>query len=107
MLWLWPDASPEGVAASKLASPAVLPDMDSGDFGGNWYMRDLEYGFDSLLENLSGIMLQEIETEGIVFSPGNLFFARGANSRFRCWVCVCVIVVWRAGRTAENAVALF
>ena len=53
-VWLWPDSSPEGVAASEHAAPAVIEDMDSGDFGGSWFMRDLEYGYDTLIENLSG-----------------------------------------------------
>lgn len=53
-LWLWPDSSPEGVAASELISPAVVSDMGSEEFGGNWYMRELEYSFDTLLENLAG-----------------------------------------------------
>lgn len=53
-VWLWPDSSPEGVAASELVAPAVVEDLDTGDFGGNWYMRDLEYGYDTLIENLSG-----------------------------------------------------
>lgn len=28
--------------------------MDNPDFGGNWYVRDLPYGFDTLVENLAG-----------------------------------------------------
>lgn len=51
-LWLWPDSSPEGVAASERVSPAVVDDLDTGEFGGNWYARDLPYGFDTLIENL-------------------------------------------------------
>lgn len=31
-------------------------DVESGDFGGNWYARDLAYGTDSLIENLAGEM---------------------------------------------------
>lgn len=53
-LWLWPDSSPAGVEASEHVSPVVVPDLDSDDFGGNWYARDLAYGFDTLLENLAG-----------------------------------------------------
>lgn len=53
-LWLWPDASPDGVEASETVSPAVLPDMDSDDFGGSWYARDMPYGVDTLMENLAG-----------------------------------------------------
>lgn len=53
-LWVWPDATPEGVKASERVLPVVIPELDSGDFGGNWYARDLPYGFDTLLENLAG-----------------------------------------------------
>eukprot|EP00752_Nemacystus_decipiens_P001793 g1732.t1 len=56
-LWLFPDSSPQGVEASKHVEPALVPglDLDNGDWGGNWYARDLEYGFDSLVENLVDI----------------------------------------------------
>lgn len=53
-LWLWPDSSPEGVKASETVSPAIVPDLDTGDFGGQWYARDLAYGYDTLVENLAG-----------------------------------------------------
>ncbi|CAM9572230.1 unnamed protein product, partial [Laminaria digitata] len=51
-LWLWPDSSLEGVEASERVSPAVIDELDTGEFGGNWYARDLPYGFDTLIENL-------------------------------------------------------
>ncbi|CAM9927265.1 unnamed protein product [Scytosiphon promiscuus] len=53
-LWLWPDSSPEGVEASNTVAPAVVSDLDleNGEWGGNWYARDLAYGHDTLLENL-------------------------------------------------------
>lgn len=53
-LWLWPDASPDGVKASETVLPVIVPEFDCEDFGGNWYARDLNYGFDTLIENLSG-----------------------------------------------------
>eukprot|EP00903_Cladosiphon_okamuranus_P006404 g6269.t1 len=52
-LWLWPDSSPEGVKESELVEPITVPGLDLGDFGGNWYARDLAYGADTLLENLA------------------------------------------------------
>ncbi|CAN0108768.1 unnamed protein product [Ascophyllum nodosum] len=52
LLWVWPDASPEGVESSERASPVCVPEMDSPDFGGEWYVRDLPYGYDTLVENL-------------------------------------------------------
>ncbi|CAN0062049.1 unnamed protein product, partial [Laminaria digitata] len=52
-LWLWPDTTLEGLEESERVSPVVVPDMDSEDFGGNWYARELPYGFDTLLENLA------------------------------------------------------
>ncbi|CAM9819899.1 unnamed protein product, partial [Ectocarpus sp. 4 AP-2014] len=53
-LWVWPDSSPEGVKASESVAPVVVPnlDLDNGDWGGNWYARDLAYGYDTLVENL-------------------------------------------------------
>lgn len=30
--------------------------QDNGDWGGNWYARDLAYGFDTLVENVAGEM---------------------------------------------------
>lgn len=53
-LWLWPDTSPDGLEASKLASPATIESIGDPDFGGEWYSRDLYYGYDTLMENLSG-----------------------------------------------------
>lgn len=35
-------------------SPATVPELDSGGFGGDWYARDLPYGYDTLVENLVG-----------------------------------------------------
>lgn len=54
ILWLWPDASPEGVKASELVPPVTVADLDTGEFGGNWFARDLPYGVDTLIENLCG-----------------------------------------------------
>lgn len=41
---------------SELAEPVTVPDVDidSGEFGGQWYARDLSYGADTLIENLVG-----------------------------------------------------
>ena len=43
---------------SERVQPVTVPDLDlgSGEFGGNWYARDLAYGADSLIENLAGEM---------------------------------------------------
>lgn len=54
MLWVWPDISPEGVEVSERVVPAAIPEMADDNFGGEWYMRDLPYGFDTLVENLVG-----------------------------------------------------
>lgn len=53
-LWLWPDLSAEGIKASEQSAPVVVPEMDREEYGGNWYVRDLPYGFDTLIENLIG-----------------------------------------------------
>lgn len=41
---------------SERVEPVTVPglDLESGDFGGSWYARDLAYGADSLIENLAG-----------------------------------------------------
>ncbi|CAM9179351.1 unnamed protein product [Discosporangium mesarthrocarpum] len=51
-LWAWPDGTPHGVEASRCKLPTTLPDMDDPEFNGNWYMRDIPYGWDTLVENL-------------------------------------------------------
>lgn len=42
---------------SLAASRRVLPIIwlqDNGDWGGEWYARDMAYGFDTLMENVAG-----------------------------------------------------
>lgn len=92
-LWLWPDVSPEGVAASELKSPAVVPELDGEEFGGNWYMRELEYGYDTLLENLSGERRWRP-------SRSHCFFAADqcSESHFRLFSLYDVLeIAWRSG----------
>lgn len=54
LLWVWPDASPDGLVASTDPdnAPALVPDMSDPGFGGFWYMRDLPYSYETLIENL-------------------------------------------------------
>lgn len=49
----------KSLAASHLAHSSVFDGLldeyqDNGDWGGNWYARDLAYGSDTLVENLAG-----------------------------------------------------
>lgn len=53
---MWLDTSPEGVEVGQKANPVTSPEADDGsDFGGDWYARDLPYGYDTLVENLVGM----------------------------------------------------
>lgn len=57
LLWVWPDTSPEGVEIGERTNPVTTPEADDGnDFGGEWYARDLPYGYDTLVENLVGMV---------------------------------------------------
>jgi phenylpropionate dioxygenase-like ring-hydroxylating dioxygenase large terminal subunit len=53
LLWVWPDASSASLAA---ASPPALSSQYGAEgwtlLGGEWFARDLEYGFDTMMENL-------------------------------------------------------
>ena len=53
MVWLWPDNSPEGLAASRQQPPNTVPELHDPAFvKGAWVTRDLEYGYDTLIENV-------------------------------------------------------
>eukprot|EP00882_Tetradesmus_deserticola_P029936 GHRQ01033572.1.p1 GENE.GHRQ01033572.1~~GHRQ01033572.1.p1 ORF type:complete len:304 (+),score=124.47 GHRQ01033572.1:348-1259(+) len=53
LLWVWPDAGSPELAA---ASPPALSSQYGAEgwtlLGGEWFARDLEYGFDTMMENL-------------------------------------------------------
>jgi phenylpropionate dioxygenase-like ring-hydroxylating dioxygenase large terminal subunit len=53
LLWVWPDASSSALAA---ASPPALSSQYGAEgwtlLGGEWFARDLEYGYDTMMENL-------------------------------------------------------
>ncbi|KAF6258852.1 hypothetical protein COO60DRAFT_1074951 [Scenedesmus sp. NREL 46B-D3] len=53
LLWVWPDAASAELAA---ASPPALSSQYGAEgwtlLGGEWFARDLEYGFDTMMENL-------------------------------------------------------
>jgi phenylpropionate dioxygenase-like ring-hydroxylating dioxygenase large terminal subunit len=53
LLWVWPDASSASLAA---ASPPALSSQYGAEgwtlLGGEWFARDLEYGYDTSMENL-------------------------------------------------------
>lgn len=54
VLFVMPDASPEGWAAAANTPVPHVSELDDDDFTekGSTYMRDLPYGYDTLLENL-------------------------------------------------------
>lgn len=56
MLWLWPDDSPSAFTDAAASQPPATVGLRSHAAAGkkpfNWYMRDLSYGHDVLLENL-------------------------------------------------------
>eukprot|EP00775_Hariotina_reticulata_P005511 gene5511-5747_t len=53
LLWVWPDSSSADLAA--VTSPALSGQYGADGWtllGGEWFSRDLEYGYDTLMENL-------------------------------------------------------
>jgi nitrite reductase/ring-hydroxylating ferredoxin subunit len=53
MVWLWPDNSAEGMEASRQQPPNTVPELHDPAFvKGAWVTRDLEYGYDTLVENV-------------------------------------------------------
>ncbi len=53
MVWLWPDNSAEGMEASRQQPPNTVPELhDPAFIKGAWVTRDLEYGYDTLIENV-------------------------------------------------------
>lgn len=51
MLWVWPDPSPDGLAASRTTEPALMEGVEEEDMGYLVVAREMPYGFDTLLEN--------------------------------------------------------
>ncbi|KAG5179286.1 hypothetical protein JKP88DRAFT_264310 [Tribonema minus] len=52
LVWVWRDTSPEGLAASAVTPPQADDAVDGPDFDGWWYMRDVPFSDDVLIENL-------------------------------------------------------
>jgi len=53
LLWVWPDAA--SAAQAAVTPPPLTEQWGSKDWtllGGEWFARDMEYGFDTLMENL-------------------------------------------------------
>ncbi|WIA39874.1 hypothetical protein OEZ86_013318 [Tetradesmus obliquus] len=53
LLWVWPDAASSDLAAAS--PPALSSQWGAGGWtllGGEWFARDLEYGYDTMMENL-------------------------------------------------------
>lgn len=54
MVWIWPDISPEGLAASKTVKPATIPELDDPAF----VKVCIIHACISVLENLSRLYLK-------------------------------------------------
>ncbi len=58
LLWVWPDASPEGLLSSVATESMVIPplealeDAETVTLDGHWYARDLLYDWDTFTENI-------------------------------------------------------
>lgn len=57
LLWVFADSTPRGWEMSKQQPPAVCPELEDpggswSQLGGEWFARDLPYGWDTLMENL-------------------------------------------------------
>jgi len=55
IIWVWPDNSPEGILKSQFPEhqPFTIPELDTKEFvKGAWVSRDLEYSYDTLVENV-------------------------------------------------------
>lgn len=53
LLWVWPEAASSDLAAAS--PPALSSQWGAGGWtllGGEWFARDLEYGYDTMMENL-------------------------------------------------------
>ena len=76
LLWVWPDASPSAAADAAASSPALdifWQDITSSSLGvewvlspGGWFMRDIESGYDMLVENIA-------DPAHVVFSHHGVF----------------------------------
>ncbi len=51
MVWVWPDTSPDGLAAAKTKEPALMDGVGEEEMGYLVVSREMPYGFDTLLEN--------------------------------------------------------
>ncbi|KAM3572772.1 hypothetical protein VYU27_005246 [Nannochloropsis oceanica] len=51
MIWVWPDTSDKGLAASKVVKPTLMEDVDEKAMSYLVVCRDMPYGFETLLEN--------------------------------------------------------
>jgi phenylpropionate dioxygenase-like ring-hydroxylating dioxygenase large terminal subunit len=56
LLWVWPDASPEGAAAAAAAAPALIAELDQPDEWEprtDWFMREVPISMETVVENVS------------------------------------------------------
>lgn len=56
LLWVWPEASPEGAAAAAAAAPALIAELDQPDEWEprtDWFMREMPISMETVVENVS------------------------------------------------------
>lgn len=56
LLWVWPDASAEGIAAAATAQPCTIPELDIEDEWEprtDWFMREVPISMETVVENVS------------------------------------------------------
>ncbi|WIA09707.1 hypothetical protein OEZ85_009091 [Tetradesmus obliquus] len=56
LLWVWPDASPEGAAAAAAAAPALIAELDQPDEWEprtDWFMREMPISMETVVENVA------------------------------------------------------
>ena len=78
LLWVWPDASPQGRAESLSISTCAPPEHDESSqqllWLAPWFIRDVPYGADVLAENI-------LDPSHVQFSHHKVIGNRNAVSR--------------------------
>lgn len=71
LLWVWPESGSQALRESELRSPRIIPEVESGSdrvvqlF---WNVRDLPYGWDFFMENVSDPAHVPVSHHGLIGS---------------------------------------
>ena len=63
LLWMWADASPEGIERSRSCEPMSIDPLNAVEseeivtISNEWYQRDITYDWDTLVENIVDVSL--------------------------------------------------